>query len=472
VAKLADGDGSRAAVLGFGVPESLASPVAAVLPWVELATAALLIPSATATLGSALALLLMVSFSAAIARSIARDEAPECHCFGALHSEPAGPRTLVRNLLLAAAALVALLVGPGTGATHWVTTLSGGWLAAVLLGIALIAALIGGYAFGMRLLRRNGELLLRIDALEGALESRGMAVPTPSPTPVAGLPVGTPAPAFELANLDGGRVSLASLLRGASQDLLLVFTDPGCGPCSALLPTLAAWQRERPGELRTVLVSRGAADANRAHAREHGLTDVLLQRDHEVSESFGSNATPGAVIVARDGTVASTVHAGEEQIKALVASRSKVELVVHRAAPAAGRPAPDLTLRTVAGEGARLSSVLAPDGPTMVVFWNPACGFCERMLDQLRAIDASSGEQDGAPALVVISTGEAEANRAMGLEAPILIDDSFAAGTAFGVAGTPSAVLVDGDGRVSSPIAVGADAVLALAGPGGAPVAV
>jgi len=55
--------------------------------------------------------------------------------------------------------------------------------------------------------------------------------------------------------------------------------------------------------------------------------------------------------------------------------------------------------------------------------------------------------------------------------APILLDDEFAAGNAFGAAGTPSAVLVDKRGRVASSVAVGADAVLALAGVDGAAIA-
>ena len=54
----------------------------------------------------------------------------------------------------------------------------------------------------------------------------------------------------------------------------------------------------------------------------------------------------------------------------------------------------------------------------------------------------------------------------MGLNAPILLDDSFAAGNAFGAEGTPSAVLIDEDGQIASAVAVGADAVLALLGAG------
>jgi hypothetical protein len=52
----------------------------------------------------------------------------------------------------------------------------------------------------------------------------------------------------------------------------------------------------------------------------------------------------------------------------------------------------------------------------------------------------------------------------MGLTSPVLLDQNFAAGRAFGASGTPSAVLVDAEGKVASGVAVGAPAVLELAG--------
>jgi hypothetical protein len=51
----------------------------------------------------------------------------------------------------------------------------------------------------------------------------------------------------------------------------------------------------------------------------------------------------------------------------------------------------------------------------------------------------------------------------------MLLDQGFTAGRQFGASGTPSAVLIDGDGRVASTVAVGGPAVLALLrGPVGA----
>jgi thiol-disulfide isomerase/thioredoxin len=97
----------------------------------------------------------------------------------------------------------------------------------------------------------------------------------------------------------------------------------------------------------------------------------------------------------------------------------------------------------------------------LVLFWNPNCGFCRQMLDDLKAWEANPPA--GAPKLVVVSTGTAEENRALGLRAPVLLDQGSAAMSAFGANGTPMAVLVDAHGRIASGLVVGAPAVLALA---------
>ena len=71
---------------------------------------------------------------------------------------------------------------------------------------------------------------------------------------------------------------------------------------------------------------------------------------------------------------------------------------------------------------------------------------------------------EGAPKLLVISAGTLEANEEMGLSSTVVLDQGFAVGRAFGASGTPSAVLVDSKGKIASEVAVGAPAVLELAG--------
>ncbi len=125
-----------------------------------------------------------------------------------------------------------------------------------------------------------------------------------------------------------------------------------------------------------------------------------------------------------------------------------------------GDPAPPLALPDLTGKTVTLDQFRG--SKTLVLFWNPGCGFCQRMLDDLKAWEANPPK--GAPKLLVVSTGDPEANRAMGLRSPVVLDQGFAVGSAFGASGTPSAVLVDAKGKIASELAVGAPAVLALAG--------
>jgi uncharacterized membrane protein YphA (DoxX/SURF4 family) len=114
LSKLAARQRTWARVRVFGVPERLARPVAVLLPLGELAIALLLVPASAARIGGILAGAALLMFSAAVARLIARGEAPECNCFGLLHSSSVGPGMLARNLCLAGIALGVAIVGAGT----------------------------------------------------------------------------------------------------------------------------------------------------------------------------------------------------------------------------------------------------------------------------------------------------------------------------------------------------------------------
>ena len=97
---------------------------------------------------------------------------------------------------------------------------------------------------------------------------------------------------------------------------------------------------------------------------------------------------------------------------------------------------------------------------TLVLFWNPGCGFCQQMLPDLKEWEENA--PGGAPKLLVVSAGTEEANKEMGLGSPVVLDQTFSVLRSFGATGTPSAVLVDADGKIASELAVGAPAVLEL----------
>jgi hypothetical protein len=140
LSKLASVRRTSARVRLFGVPEALARPTAIVVPVAELVMAALLVPAATARAGGLLAALALVVFAGAVARLVARGEAPDCNCFGLLHSSRVGPGMLVRNLVLAALGAVVAVAGPGTAIGVAVAV----WVA--LVGVAAVAVV--GFATG------------------------------------------------------------------------------------------------------------------------------------------------------------------------------------------------------------------------------------------------------------------------------------------------------------------------------------
>ncbi len=101
--------------------------------------------------------------------------------------------------------------------------------------------------------------------------------------------------------------------------LLLVFSDPTCGPCDQLAPKLADPHRRHAGNGFSILmVGRGDAQENRRKAKEHGLEfPVVVQDRWKLSKEYGTFATPVAFLIGKDGIIEQNVAQGPEQILAL-----------------------------------------------------------------------------------------------------------------------------------------------------------
>ena len=130
-----------------------------------------------------------------------------------------------------------------------------------------------------------------------------------------GLRTGTPAPAFCLPRLDGSELCLHEY---GGRKLVLVFSDPSCGPCNRLAPQLEQLHR-RMTDLELLMISRGDPAINQLKVAEHGLTfPVVLQRQWEISLEYGMFATPIAYSIDERGIIAREVAVGEQAILALV----------------------------------------------------------------------------------------------------------------------------------------------------------
>jgi methylamine dehydrogenase accessory protein MauD len=272
------------------------------LPVAEIATAVALVFRPTARWGAIAALGLLLCFVVGITYALTQGRTPDCHCFGQIHSEPAGRSTLLRNALLAGLAIVVVVHGPGPAVDAWVRARSAAELVAVGLGIstAFLAAL------SWRLWNERGDLRRDVERLQA------MSAAFPP-----GLPVGTAAPEFDLPDLMGERMTLAKL-RGRGRPVLLAFARPTCGPCTTLFPALARWQRALADRITIAVISTGSARDNRPVADEHGLVNILLEQDDEVTGAYRTSATPSAVLVTAAGRIGSEQAVAEQAIEALV----------------------------------------------------------------------------------------------------------------------------------------------------------
>jgi len=239
------------------------------------------------------------------------------------------------------------------------------------------------------------------------------------------------------------------------------------------MPDVVTWQKTLPAELTTVLLSHGRHRDNRAKAAEHGLDNVLVEKNLDIATKYHAAGTPTGVLIRTDGTIGSPALGGADAIRQFVANKAWTEagfaaFMTARALPQqpappkstlpVGAPVPAFTLPDL--DGSMVESAKFNGNGTVLLFWNPACGFCQKMVPQLK--DWERERTPTVPRLVLVSGGSREANRAMGLESTLLVDDTFAVGQLFGANGTPSGVLIDAEGKIVSTLAVGAPEVMAL----------
>jgi hypothetical protein len=292
IAKVSDGGGRRT-VTAFGVPDRVAGLLGWALICGELSAIGLLVvgPSWAAGL---VAFALLIGFSMAVVVNLARGRSPDCHCFGQLSSSPIGWPTVARNGFFATLAVLVMLEGRFDG---WCSA-----IAVILLGLWMAPVL------GRRRSRRG---------------------------PGASVP-------FALQDLAGRMVTFDAL--GADhRPLVLVFGQPGCGACEALLPDVARWQGDLAEQVTVALVIGGPPAHGTDQVREYGLGTVLFDDRRSVFAAYGVTATPCAVRI--EGHRTSAMALGAQEIERLVES-----------APAGGGE-PRVTRRQAITTGSALSAL-------------------------------------------------------------------------------------------------------------------
>jgi hypothetical protein len=309
VAKLRDPDDTGAVFVMLELPKILLLLRAhRLLPYGELAVAALLLllPNGWYVVAASLTLLLFLAYLVVVARALTFPYPLICGCFGELGLGWITRRTLVRNSVLVALALVTLADavhhhGTENGVLQRLQHLGGDgwwWLAGVALAVVT-----------------TGLVLLEGDP------------PTALPAEDDGEYVATPVPYGVLDGPDGPG-SLWGLLGTAAR--FLVFYNPVDEAVDDLLARVPVWQ-EQLGPVRVHLVGPAEWWVLQRHQPE--VADLLLgDPDGETRRRLGVLAVPGAVILGADRHLAGGPVDGLEDIEELVAAAAE-EIQAARPAP-------------------------------------------------------------------------------------------------------------------------------------------
>jgi peroxiredoxin len=353
----------------------------------------------------------------------------------------------------------------------------------IVFGIVLPWLLLGGGMWlGYQIVRQNGRILLRLEAIEKRIDATFSRVPAGRANDRApgGLPVGSPAPEFELPDLAGVRHKLSEF-RG--KDVLLIFFNPKCGFCTKMAADLAALPMERTGGRAVPLViTTGDADENRRLVEQHGIRcTVLLQEQMEVASLYRAQGTPMGYRIDAEGKIASELTVGGEPLLELaaaprnpVSSRNRdsakhnkqpdpslARSRLNRSGLKAGETAPDFTLPRI--DGGELSLADLRGGHVLLVFSDPDCGPCDELAPRMQELHLTRPDLQ----VVVISRRDADATRAkaesLGLTYPIVVQKQWEISLQYGMFATPIGYLIDEQGVLASDVAVGVEPILALA---------
>ena len=287
--------------------------------------------------------------------------------------------------------------------------------------------------FLVELLRQHGRILRRLDALEGVPAEAGGPHPLARDVPRRGdgAPSANgnghgqgPGRRHRLEVLPTRRPSrVARFVAGAGRASAVGVQRPGMRAVQRLAAGGIGGQHRVSDRLTIALISRGSTAQNQATAREHSVANVLVQENREVWSAYQAHGTPSAVLVSPDGRIGSWMAQGAVAIRELVEGatggvprqslaepnrstmidRSRRSPNLHRWKPGA-RP----QRRTLDGSHIALSQLR---GSTVVlVFWNPDCGYCQRILHgPCKAWERR--RPAGTTRLVLVSTGNREQPR-------------------------------------------------------------
>lgn len=466
--KLIDKEGSTKALSDFGAPQPLIPVFVILLPIAELAIAFGLIFTETSWFAAIGGAALFAVFTAGMLYQMAKGNSPDCHCFGQIHSEPVGWSSVVRNV--AFIALSAIIVFAGREKQGLNLAASNQEVMQLVIGVAVIALLGAAVYFLKRISDQQNQIMRRIEVLEITAHESGAVEREELSHPHEGLPIGGHFPDFELYDTKANLIT-SNQIKATATPTLFFFVSPTCNPCKALLPEIDEWRRDLLGEVNFVFISNGKAQANIDKFGEDPRLPILLQKEREIAEKVKAQWTPTAVLMGANGKVASHAAAGDAAIRKLV-EQIKAEDLSQKFTYFAhdhdhghshnkiGESIPTFSLPDIKGKV--IDSDYFRGKQTLVAFWSLTCPFCTTMMEELKTWDKTKGKDS--PDLIVFSEGDSKTHEEFGLSSPIILDEGYKTAAKLGMFGTPSAILVNEEGKIVSETAVGAANIWSLVG--------
>ncbi|HNU09612.1 MAG TPA: MauE/DoxX family redox-associated membrane protein, partial [Pyrinomonadaceae bacterium] len=203
VGKLADMEGSKRAFREFGVNDELSEGIAYALPIIEIGFAILLLPVFTAWFGAIGCFILLAVFIGGMLWQLAKGQTPDCHCFGAIHSEPVSWKSLIRNIIFAGFAFALVAQGnynQGLGFTELTIDMA----IQLIFGIVFVALLALAVFYLKKISEQQDQVMRRLEVIEVLAHEGGREVARDNVNaPQDGLPIGAKLPQFELKDLAG-----------------------------------------------------------------------------------------------------------------------------------------------------------------------------------------------------------------------------------------------------------------------------
>ena len=295
VAKLRAPETVDAAFVSLEVPKALDTPVVRRLsPWVEVALGAWLVLATGAALVvvATLTLVLFVTYLVLVARAVGRPVPVDCGCFGALGDSRVTRVTVWRNGALVLCALLAVVAG--------------------VQGVGLIGAVADGDALpwiAMTALTAAVAVLVayRAPTTASAASEAGLSLDAD------GNYERQETPTAAVLTQDGRLALLSDETARAAH--LLVFLNPGCGPCGRIGPHLAEWAEQlAPVVVRAVVTAQPESVAAMPYLAGHAWYDP-----YSIARASFGVSTPAAVLLGTDGMLAGGPVQGEDDIHSFVA---------------------------------------------------------------------------------------------------------------------------------------------------------